>query len=157
MGTGRVKLFGHADSFLESDLGPSRCVSCSAVPQNLTSGRRSERLTPKSLILEVIGLGRMGPIFMAASCSQDVMRATHQDPTRVSLVDAVTIVRIAPALCGLQHRTLRNLALGYIAPDRNQQLAGEGNDGNPADPPAFIADAGVEPTAQGARRLMPLP
>src|SRR6266481_1482464 len=54
------------------------------VPQNLTSGRHSERLTPKSLILEVIGLGRMGPIFMAASCSQDVRRPIHQDPTRGS-------------------------------------------------------------------------
>ena len=44
------------------------------------------------------------------------------------LVDAVMIVRIAPALCGLQHGALRNLAVGYIAPDRNQQLAGERND-----------------------------
>ena len=55
------------------------------------------------------------------------------------------------------HGALRNLALGYIAPDRNQQLAGERNDRDPADPPAFIADAGVEPTAQGARWLMSLP
>ena len=157
-GAGRVNwLFGHADSLLGSDLGSSRLLSCSTVPQNLTSGRHSERLTPKSLVLEVIGLGRMEPIFTAASCSQDVMRPTHQDPTRKTLVDAVTIVRIAPALCSLQHGALRNLALGYIAPDRNQQLAGEGNDGNPADPPTFIADAGVEPTAQGARRLMSLP
>ena len=80
---------------LESDLGSSRLLSCSTVPQNLTSGRHSERLTPKSLVLEVIGLGRMEPIFTAASCSQDVMRPTHQDPTRKTLVDAVTIVRIA--------------------------------------------------------------
>jgi integrase-like protein len=36
----------------------------------------------------------------------------------------VTIVRIAPALC-LQHGALRDLALGYIAPDCNQQLAGD--------------------------------
>ena len=70
------------DSLLGSDLGSSRLLSCSTVPQNLTSGRHSERLTPKSLILEVIGLGRMGPIFMAASCSQDVTRPIHQDPTR---------------------------------------------------------------------------
>ena len=69
---------------LDRDLGSSRLLSCSTVPQNLTSGRHSERLTPKSLILEVIGLGRMGPIFMAASCSQDVMRPIHQDPTRGS-------------------------------------------------------------------------
>src|SRR6201997_5949338 len=59
------------------------------------------------------------------------------------------VVRIAPALCGLEHGAVRNLALGYIAPDRNQQLAGERNDRDPADPPAFIANAGVEPTAQG--------
>ena len=64
--------------------------------------------------------------------------------------------RIARELCGLQRGALWNLALGYIAPDRNQQLAGERNDRNPADPPAFFADAGMEPTAQGARRLMPL-
>src|ERR1700730_2455539 len=69
---------------LGSDLGSSRLLNCSTVPQNLTSGRHSERLTPKSLILEVIGLGRMGPIFMAASCSQDVKRPIHQDPTRGS-------------------------------------------------------------------------
>src|ERR1700730_9089607 len=81
---GSTGLFSHADSLLGSDLGSSRLLSCSTVPQNLTSGRRSERLTPKSLILEVIGLERMGPIFMAASCSQDVMRPTHQDPTRDS-------------------------------------------------------------------------
>ena len=38
---------------LDRDLGSSRLLSCSTVPQNLTSGRHSERLTPKSLILEV--------------------------------------------------------------------------------------------------------
>ena len=34
-------------------------VSCSDVPQNLTSGRRSKQLLPKSLILEA-RLGKMG-------------------------------------------------------------------------------------------------
>jgi len=54
MGIGRVNWsFGHADSFLGLHLGSSRLVSCSNVPQNLTSGRCSEQLTPKSLILEV--------------------------------------------------------------------------------------------------------
>ena len=58
MGAGRVNwLFGQSDSFLGSDLGLSRLVSCSTVPQNLTSGRRSERLTPKSLVLEASGSG----------------------------------------------------------------------------------------------------
>src|SRR4029077_13958863 len=109
---------------VDRDLGSSRLLSCSTVPQNLTSGRHSERLTPKSLILEVIGLGRMGPIFMAASCSQDVARPIHQDPTRGF---PSWILRRSFGLrphCGLQHGALRNLALGYIAPDRNQQLAG---------------------------------
>src|ERR1700751_3896474 len=85
MGTGRVNwLFGHTDSLFGSGSRSSRLLSCSTVPQNLTSGRHSERLPPKSLILEVIGLGRMGPIFMAASSSQDVRRRIHQDPTRGS-------------------------------------------------------------------------
>jgi hypothetical protein len=61
MGAGRVNLlFGHADSFFGSDLGSSRLVSCCTVPQNLTSGRRSERLTPKSLVLEASGSGEWG-------------------------------------------------------------------------------------------------
>src|SRR6266850_7012723 len=79
-------LFGHAIVSMDRVIGSrsSRLLSCSTVPQNLTSGRHSERLTPKSLILEAIGLGRMGPIFMAASCSQDVTRPIHQDPTRGS-------------------------------------------------------------------------
>src|ERR1700720_970038 len=155
-GAGRVNwLFSHADSLLGSDLGSSRLLSCSTVPQNLTSGRHSERLTPKSLVLEVIGLGRMEPIFTAASCSQGVMRPTHQDPKRKTLVDAVTIVRIAPALCSLQHGALRNLALGYIAPDRNQQLAGEGNDGNPADPPALRHGVGASPAKAASWRRLP--
>src|SRR5215472_15584420 len=85
MGTGRVNwLFGHADGLLGSGSRFEPPTSCSTVPQNLTSGRHSERLTPKSLILEVIGLGRTAPIFMAASCSQDVTRPIHQDPTRGS-------------------------------------------------------------------------
>src|SRR5690242_3347207 len=57
MGAGRVNyLFGHVDSLLGSDLGSSRLVSCSTVPQNLTSGRR---LTPKSLIVEASGSRRL--------------------------------------------------------------------------------------------------
>src|SRR5512133_3728324 len=152
MGAGRVNwLFGHADSLLGSDLGSSRLVSCSTVPQNLTSGRRSERLTPKSLVLEASGSGAWGQSLRRHLAA----RTLCGSPTKIRIppVDAVMIVRIAPALRGLQHGALRNLALGYIAPDRNQQLAGERNDRDPADPPAFIADAGVEPTAQGARRL----
>src|SRR5260370_15997459 len=54
-------------------------------PQNLTSGRRSSRLAPKSLILEVVGLGRAEPIFIAASCSQDRIPSTLRDRARLIL------------------------------------------------------------------------
>jgi hypothetical protein len=40
----------HADLFFGSRFEPF--ASCSDVPQNLTSGRCSKQLTPKSLILE---------------------------------------------------------------------------------------------------------
>ena len=95
MGIGRVNWsFGHADSFLGLDLGSSRLISCSTVPQNLTSGRHTERLTPKSLILEVNGLGRMGPIFMAA-------RTLGGPPTKirrgVAFVDAVMTLGSHPS------------------------------------------------------------
>src|ERR1700749_435529 len=41
----------------------------------------SERLAPQSLILEVIGLGRVGPHCIAAYCSHCLRRSTHPDPT----------------------------------------------------------------------------
>jgi hypothetical protein len=41
-----------------------------------------KRLTPKFLILEVIGLGRAEPIFITACCSQDVMRSARREPAR---------------------------------------------------------------------------
>ena len=66
---------------LPRNLGLSLFVSCSDVPQNLTSGRRSKQLAPKSLILEATAR-RMGPILKAASCSQGLPRPIHQDPTR---------------------------------------------------------------------------
>src|ERR1700730_4357681 len=47
-------------------------LTAASTPQNLTSGRRLSRLAPKFLILEVIGLERAEPIFITASCSQDV-------------------------------------------------------------------------------------
>lgn len=48
--------------------------------------------TPNSLLLEVSGLGRMGPIFMAASFSQDVTRPIHQDPEGIPLVDSPSLL-----------------------------------------------------------------
>jgi hypothetical protein len=65
-------------------VSPSPSSPAASTPQNLTSGRRLSRLAPKFLILEVIGLGRAEPIFIAASCSQDVIRSARRDPARVS-------------------------------------------------------------------------
>ena len=63
----------------------ARSSTAAPRPQNLTSGRRASRLAPKSLILEVVGLGRAEPIFIAASCSQDVMRSARRDPGKGQL------------------------------------------------------------------------
>jgi len=72
-------------------------------------------------------------------------------------VDTVTIVRITPALCGLQHGALRNLAPGYIAPDRDQQLAGERRRGGWAwsrsGPERLAALPRTEPASEAAQRL----
>ena len=96
---------------LPRNLGLSLFVSCSDVPQNLTSGRRSKQLAPKSLILEATAR-RMGPILKAASCSQGLPRPIHKIRRGASLVDAMMTFRIALALCGLQYGALRNLAFG---------------------------------------------
>ena len=94
MGIGRVNwLFGHADSFLGSDLGSSRLFSCSStVPQNLTSGRRSERLTPKSLVLEVTGLEDGANLYRAIL--QPGRYAAHppRSDEEFSSVDTVMVV-----------------------------------------------------------------
>jgi hypothetical protein len=45
---------------------------------------RLSRPAPKFLILEVIGLGRAEPIFIAASRSQDVTRSARRNPARVN-------------------------------------------------------------------------
>jgi hypothetical protein len=157
MGAGRVNwLFGHADSSLGSDFGSSRLVSCSTVPQNLTSGRRSAADT-KIPRIRGIGLGRMGPILRRHLAA----RTLCGPPTKIrrgnSLMEAVTTARIALVLCGLQHRRPPEPRPGLHSARPQSSACGRAQRQDPADPPAFIADAGVEPTAQGARRRMSLP
>ena len=97
---------------LPRNLGLSLFVSCSDVPQNLTSGRRSKQLAPKSLILEATAR-RMGPILKAASCSQGLPRPIHPRSDEVlAFVDAMMTFRIALALCGPSIRRPPNLAFG---------------------------------------------
>ena len=127
------------------------------MPQNLTSGRCSEQLIPKSLILEDTaredGTNLYGGILQPGRYAAHPPRSDEEFPR--GCCDGRFELR--PALCELQDGALWNLALGYVAPDGNQQLAGERNDRDSTDPPAFFADTGMEPTAQSARRLMSLP
>ena len=139
------------------DLGSSLLSAAATVPQNLTSGRRSKQLIPKSLILEATaredGTNLYGGILQPGRYAAHPPRSDEEFPRRCC--DDRFGLRLV--LCGLQHGAFRNLALCHIAPDRNQQLAGERNNRDPSDPTTFFADAGVKPAAQSACRLMSLP
>src|SRR3954468_21224581 len=50
----------------------------------------------------------------------------------------------------LQRGALRHLPVRQVAPERDQQAAGEGDDRDPADPPALVAHARPEPAARRA-------
>src|SRR5216684_2741129 len=52
----------------------------------------TERLAPQSLILEVIGLGRVDTHCMAAYCSHCLRRSAHPDPTRLIRPRGTTIM-----------------------------------------------------------------
>src|SRR5258708_2857551 len=68
------------------------------------------------------------------------------------------VLGIWPALC-LEHRTGGHQASGEEAPQRDDQLARKGHDGNAAHAAALVADAGVEPAAELTvpRMLQPQP
>ena len=54
-----------------------------------------------------------------------------------------------------QHRTLRHFSVCHVAPERDQQLARERDNGDPPYPPTHSANPCAEPTAQCTVRLMP--
>jgi hypothetical protein len=88
MGMGRVNWsFGHADRFPWSGLGSSRLVNCSTVPQNLTSDRCSEQLTPKSLVLEATaredGTNLYGGILQPGRYAVHPPRSDEEFPRRM--------------------------------------------------------------------------
>jgi hypothetical protein len=56
-----------------------------------------------------------------------------------------------------QHSPLRHFALCHVAPERDQQLAGQRDNRDPPDPPALISHTRRKPGAQRAARLMPHP
>src|SRR5262249_17333927 len=57
----------------------------------------------------------------------------------------------------LQNGAFRHHAVLEIAPERDQQLACDGDDRNPPDTPLEFANTFAEPDTQGAVRLMPQP
>ena len=110
-------------------VSPSPSSPAASTPQNLTSGRRLSRLAPKFLILEVIGLGRAEPIFIAASRSQDVIRSARRDPTRVCFPCGWRGSRLTlRAGSGrFQDSSVGHFSLCHVAPERDQQFAGQRN------------------------------
>src|SRR5688500_6059150 len=58
---------------------------------------------------------------------------------------------------GLEGGAWRDDALGRVAPERHQELAGKRHDRDPADPPMPLPDACAEPDTQGGVRLMAEP
>jgi hypothetical protein len=96
---------------------PSPSSPAASTPQNLTSGRRLSRLAPKFLILEVIGLERAEPIFITASCSQDVMRRSPRSgkgqlPSRM----AGFSLTLRAGSGRFEHSPLRHFSLDFLRP-----------------------------------------
>ena len=140
-------------------LGSSPFIGCGTDAAEPHIRSPYKRLTPKFLILEVIGLGKAEPIFITACCSQDIMQSARRDPAR-----AIASCGWRDALSGsltvsgrLQYCTLRNLTQVDIAPQRDQQLASERHDGNPSHAACFRANARTEPPCEGAIGLVPHP
>src|SRR5918911_1986802 len=106
-------------------------------------------------MLEGVRLGWVGPSFLTASRSQgDYLRSP---PARIQRPGRAPVRGWRwDALC-LELGARRDDALRRISPERDQKLAGEGDDGNAADPAAPLANACAEPGAQLGAGLMAEP
>jgi len=82
---GRPSFFPHAVPLLNRWIrGSSPFCCCGLMPaEPHIRSPFTERLAPQSLILEVIGLGRVGPCCIAAYRSHCLWRSTRPDPTRL--------------------------------------------------------------------------
>src|SRR5829696_4369684 len=67
------------------------------------------------------------------------------------------LTSFSDGLLGLEGGARGDDALGRIAPERDQELAGKRHDRDPADPPTPLPDARTEPDAQGRGWLMAEP
>src|ERR1700751_6433127 len=106
-------------------------------------------------MLEGIGLGVAGPSFFAAFCCHG--GKSRSPPPRTRQSRAVQLRWMECGVIGsrrLEGGALRNNALRNIAPQGDEQLAGQGHDSDAPDPPLRGADPIVEPAAQGRFRLM---
>src|ERR687894_1609721 len=108
-------------------------------------------------MLEGVGLGRARPSFLTACLSQGAY--PRSPPARIQRTGRDPVRGIASGLrsLGLEGGACWDDALGRIAPECHQKLAGKRHDRDPADPPTPLPDAGAEPYAQGRVRLMAEP
>src|SRR6266446_2791641 len=119
----------------------------------------TERLAPQSLILEVIGLGRVGPHCMSAYRSHCLRRSARPDPTWLIRPRGTRDNDSAfpDASDWLHDSPRRDLAMGDISRQGDEQFAGERYDRDAADPAALGTDALAEPTAESTVRLVSHP
>src|SRR4051794_11771440 len=101
---------------------------------------------------------RAGPISRTAYRSQPVQRSARPDPAR--------LIRPRGCACSLaqrrrsarlQHRAVRHLAVGQVAPEGDEKFPRQGHDGRPAVPTAAGTDPLAEPPAQGGLGLVTQP
>ena len=108
-------------------------------------------------MLEGVGLGRARPSFLTACLSQGAYPRSPPARIRRTVRDPVRGMASVARGSGLEGGALRDDALGRIASERHQQLAGKRHDHDPTDPPTCLPDALPEPGAQGGVRLMAEP
>ena len=146
-------------SALSSRCKSQPCRSCGVAPHQLISGRHSEWLHHKPPCLGQRA-GRSGPFFHYG-VFQPVVDAVpcpglrRADQARPNLGVSVIAWRGVPSSFrpafrsrGLQHGTLRHHAVLDVAPQRDEQLARQRNDGDALHARALALDPLVEPLRQ---------
>jgi hypothetical protein len=135
----------------------ARCSTAASTPRNLTSGRRSRRLHQNSPCPKVSGPeGRDQSLWRHLAA-----RTLHGPPAGIGRIQSprrwLKLVVSRAGSGRLQHGALRHLPVPHVAPERDQQTAGKGDDRNPAHPPALLTHARTELAAQRAVGLVPHP
>src|SRR5207302_9468289 len=118
-----------------------------------------ERLAAQSLTLAVIGRGRVDPHCISAYRSHCLRRSTRPDPTRLIRPRGTRDNDSAfpDASDWLHDSTRRDLAMGDISRQGDEQFAGERYDRDAAGPAALRANALAEPTAESTVGLVSHP